>query len=190
MKFLSPVHTLIFLAGLFLVQGNMTWAQKNSPLVKIGTYDSRIVTMAWSRSEVFGQFMKKTSRQNDSATRVHDTARIKELSVIMMSYQHLLHQMVFSNGSIGMVMATIKDKLPEVAKTAGVSVILSKWEVNFSDQAVETVDLTIQIATLFHPGGDFEKMAGEIGKVTPVPMEELGIESEMLDMYCTRFGKK
>ena len=158
--------------------------------MKIGTYDSRVVTFAWSRSEFFKQQMIKITHKSDSAEKVNDTARVKELSVEMMSYQHLLHQMVFSNGSVGIVMAQVKEKLPGLAKTAGVTVILSKWELNYLDPSVETVDLTNQVAQLFQPKEDIAKMAGEISAQPPVQLDELGIETDMLDSYCRRFGKK
>jgi hypothetical protein len=107
-----------------------------------------------------------------------------------MSYQHLLHLMVFSNGSIGFVMAIVKDKLPELAKTVGVSVILSKWELNFIDPSIEIVDLTSQVAQLFQPKENIDQMSKDISAQQPIPIDEFGIEIDMLDGYCNRFGKK
>jgi hypothetical protein len=132
----------------------------------------------------------KFSQQSDSAQKAHDTARVKELSVQAMSFQHLLHLTVFSNGSIGFIMALVKDKLPELAKTAGVSVILSKWELNFSDPSIEIVDLTSQVAQLFQPKENIDQMSKDISAQQPIPIDEFGIESEMLDGYCKRFGRK
>ena len=170
--------------------GNMVFAQKTKAAIRIGTYDSRIVTFAWSRSDYFKQRLIKINQQSDSATKAHDTARIKELSVEAMSYQHLLHLMIFSNGSIGFVMAIVKDKLPGLAKTAGVSVILSKWELNFSDPSIEIVDLTSQVAQLFQPKENIDQMSKDISAQQPIPIDEFGIETDMLDGYCNRFGKK
>ncbi|MDP1623292.1 MAG: hypothetical protein Q8M08_13245 [Bacteroidales bacterium] len=165
-------------------------AQKKTPALKIGAYDSRIVTFAWSRSDFFKQHMIKLKQQNDSAQKAHDTAMIKELSILQMTFQHLLHQMVFSNGSAGMVMTLVNDKLPDLAKKEGVSVILSKWELDFSDPSIEIVDLTNQVAQLFQPKEDISRSAGEISKQPPVPIDELGMEADMMDLYCERFGKK
>ncbi|MGA2822012.1 MAG: hypothetical protein ABSE72_00625 [Bacteroidales bacterium] len=170
--------------------GNTVFAQKTKAAIRIGTYDSRIVTFAWSRSDYFKHRLIKTNQQSDSATKAHDTARIKELSVEAMSYQHLLHLMVFSNGSIGFVMAIVKDKLPELAKTVGVSVILSKWELNFIDPSIEIVDLTSQVAQLFQPKENIDQMSKDISAQQPIPIDEFGIEIDMLDGYCNRFGKK
>ena len=183
------VITLILISILFPA-GNMAFAQKTKAVMKIGTYDSRIVTFAWSRSDYFKQHMMKFSQQSDSAQKAHDTARVKELSVQAMSFQHLLHLTVFSNGSVGFIMAIVKDKLPELAKTAGVSVILSKWELNFSDPSIEIVDLTSQVVQLFQPKENIDQMSKDISAQQPIPIDEFGIESEMLDGYCKRFGRK
>lgn len=134
--------------------------------------------------------MTKFARQSDSATKANDTARLKELSVGIMSYQHLLHQMIFSNGSIIMAMNIVKDKLPELAKNEGVSMIVSKWELNFSDPSIAIIDVTDQVAKLFNPKENIDKMAADIKKQEPVPLEDLTIEGDMLDLYCKRFGGK
>ena len=165
-------------------------AQQKSAAMKIGTYDSRIVTFAWSRSDFFGQRLAKIRQQSDSAEKAHDTVKLKEVSVGAISYQHLLHQMVFSSGSAAFIMALVKDKLPGLAKSAGVSIILSKWELTWSDPGVEIVDLTSQVAALFNPKDNIDKMAGEMTKQDPIPIDHLDIENDMIDGYCKRFGKK
>ncbi|TRZ76096.1 MAG: hypothetical protein D4R97_01330 [Bacteroidetes bacterium] len=183
------VITVIILSILYPA-GNTAFAQKTKAAMKIGTYDSRIVIFAWSRSDYFKQHMIKFKQQSDSAEKAHDTARVKELSIQAMSFQHLLHLTVFSNGSVGFVMTIVKDKLPELAKTAGVSAILSKWELNFSDPSIEIVDLTSKIAQLFQPKENIDQMSKDISAQQPIPIDEFGIETEMLDGYCKRFGKK
>ena len=166
------------------------FAQKKSAVLKIGTYDSRIVTFAWSRTDLLKQHMMKIGQQTDSSRKANDTARIKEISVEAMSYQHLLHQMVFSTGSVASIMTIIKDKLPELAKKEGVSIIVSKWELNYNDPSIQVIDLTNQVAALFQPKENIDKMAADIAGQAPVPIEELGIETDMLDGYCRMFDKK
>ncbi|MEI8060603.1 MAG: hypothetical protein WCG67_10635 [Ferruginibacter sp.] len=134
--------------------------------------------------------MIKFNQQIDSAEKVRDTIRIKELSIWIMSHQHLMHQMVFSNGSIGFIMENVKGKLSELAKSKGVSIILSKWELSFSDPSIEIIDLTTPVAALFQPKENIEKMASEISREEPVPLNEFSIEAELLDYYCQKFGKK
>jgi len=185
---LSAAFVVVILLTAFF--SPQAFARKNSPTIKIGTYDSRTVIFAWSRADFLKQHMMKWKQQNDSAQKANDTARIKELAIEAMSFQHLLHQMVFSTGSISSIMVLIKDKLPELAKTAGVSVIVSKWELNYSNPSFEVIDLTNQVAALFQPKENIDKMASEISRQQPVPIDEMGIETDMLDGYCKMFGKK
>jgi hypothetical protein len=167
-----------------------TYGQEKPGGVRIGIYDSRIAVFAWSRSDYFREFLAKFGEQSDSAQKAHDTARIKELSASAMSHQHLLHLTVFSNGSAGFVMKLINDKLPELAKTSGVSIIVCKWELNYHDPSFEIVDLTNEVVQLFQPKEDISKMGKDIMKEKPIPIDEFTIEAEMLDAYCRRFGNK
>ena len=184
----SGIITITLLVCIMTPAG--AFAQKKSSFIKIGTYDSRTICFAWSRTDGLKEAMMQIKQKTDSAEKVHDTARLKEVSVGAMSFQHLLHQMVFSTGSVASIISVIKDKLPELAKTEGVSVIVSKYELNYSDSSIEVVDLTKQVAALFQPTENIDKMAAEIAKQSPIPIEEMTIETDMLDGYCKLFGKK
>ena len=188
-KHITFTVVALFMALTLLIPCSMM-AQKTSPVLKIGTYDSRIIIFAWSRTDELKKFMMRIKEETDSAQTAHDTARVKEISVEAMSFQHLLHQMIFSNASVSSFLTIIKDKLPELAKKEGVSIIVSKWELNYYDPSFVIVDLTNQVAALYQPKENIDKMAADIAGQAPVPIQELGIEMEMLDLYCTRFGKK
>lgn len=179
--------TAIFSGGVFLGQAP---AQTKSQGVTIGTYDSRVIVFAYTRSDFFKTHQQIFAKQSDSASKAKDTARIKELSVQAMSYQHLLHQMVFGTCSISAIIDLVKERLPELAQKEQVSIIVSKFEIPFQDASVKSVDLTEAVAQLFHPTEDIKSMSDEIRKSDPVPLEELTLESDMLDLYCKRFGKK
>jgi hypothetical protein len=187
----TTIHAVIFMTFIFstLISSSAV-AQKKLPVIRIGTYDSRVVTFAWSRTDQLRQHLLKINQMSDSARKANDSSLLKDASVQAMSFQHLLHQMVFSKGSTAWIMELIKDKLRELAKKSGVSIIVSKWELNFNDPSFEVVDLTSQVAALFQPKENIDKMAEEISKATPVPMEEMGIETEMLDGYCSMYSKK
>ncbi len=184
----SALIVIPFLFGVLL--SDQAFARKKPAAIKIGTYDSRIIIFAWSRTDLLKQHVAKIGQLSDSARKVHDTARLKELSVEAMSFQHLLHQVVFSNGSVSSFMEVVKDKLPELAKKVGVSIIVSKWELNYNDPSFEIIDVTNQVAALFQPKEDISRMAADIAGQAPVPIEEMVIEIDMLDQYCTMFGKK
>lgn len=185
---LSVCITITLLVCLIIPAGAS--AQKKSTVIKIGTYDSRLIIFAWSRTDMLKQYLTRLGQRSDSAKKANDTARTKELSIQAISFQHLLHQMVFSTGSVASFMTVIKDKLPELAKNEGVSIIVSKYELNYNDPSFEIVDLTKQVAALFQPKENIDKMAADIAGLSPIPIEEMTIETDMLDGYCKLFGKK
>ncbi|MFN8256316.1 MAG: hypothetical protein U0W24_11535 [Bacteroidales bacterium] len=166
----------------------MCYGQEKNNKVKIGVYDSRVIVMAYSRSQLFIDYQKKLTLPIDSGSK--NESKQKEQSVKAISFQHLLHQMVFSNGSAKDIVKMVGDKLPELAKKAGVIMIVSKFETDYLDPSVEKIDVTTEVSKLFNPLQDISKMAGEIQKTSPVPMFELTIEMEMFDAYCEKFGKK
>lgn len=156
----------------------------------IGVYDSRIVVFAYSRSELFSMHQEAFRKESDSAQKANDTIKLKELSLRAVSYQHLLHQMVFGPGSTAAIVALVKDHLAEVAKTTGVSIIMSKFELSYADPKLQTIDITGEIVKLFNPKENIDEMSREIAKNDPVPLEDLTIEAELFDMYCARYGEK
>jgi hypothetical protein len=158
--------------------------------LKIGVYDSRVIIFAYSRSDLFRQHQAKFKQQSDSAGKVNDTVRIKELTIQAISYQHLFHQMIFGTGSTAAIIDLVKEGIPEIAKKAGVIMVVSKFELTYKDPSAEIVDLTNEIVRLFKPLENIDKMAGEIRNVQPVPLEDLTIEEDMMDGYAKRYGKK
>ncbi len=182
---------MILISVFLMAAGNTTaFGQKSTEKIKIGTYDSRLVIYAWSKTDALKKYLQQFAARNDSAEKAHDTVKIRENAIRGISFQHLLHQSVFSNGSVNFIMGDVKDKLPELAKSKGVIAIVSKWELPWCDQAVEITDLTNEVAALFQPKENIEKIAEEIRKQVPIKLDELGIESEMLDQYCQRYSKK
>ncbi|MDZ4203856.1 MAG: hypothetical protein U1C46_03455, partial [Bacteroidales bacterium] len=91
-------------------------AQKKSQLLKIGTYDSRIVTMAYSRSAMFDEQQVKMGKEGAIIEQSDDTLKKTEAFYKILTYQYLLHQQVFSRGSNYAILELVKDKLPQVAK--------------------------------------------------------------------------
>ncbi len=184
-----PVFLMLLLSMLTLFIPALS-APKNKNTVKIGVYDSRVIVLAYSRSPLFKEHMNFFGQRSDSAEAAGDSMKLKELSVEAISFQHLLHQWVFSTASTAALFDLVKDGIADIAKHAGVDMIVSKFEMTYKNSKLELVDLTDQIAQLFKPENDFKKMAGEVKNTEPVNLDELTIEADLFDLYCTRFGKK
>ncbi len=148
------------------------------PKIRIGTYDSRYVALAFYRADNMKQindFMVNLNEELNKARESGDKNKIMELEAKGPAFQNLMHQQVFGNLSIPNVMATIKDQLPVIAQKAGVTMIVSKWEIQHSESGIEQVDLTMQILDLFHVDDATRKMIEEglSANLQPVPVEQL-----------------
>jgi hypothetical protein len=98
----------------------------------------------------------------------NDEKRVKELEAQGPARQSLMHLQVFSNGSISNVTGVIADRLPAIAAAAGVSAVVSKWELPYSETTVEQVDVTAQIAALFNPDDATKKIMESMKSQKPM----------------------
>jgi len=57
----------------------------------------------------------------------------------------------FSTASVADILEKVKDQLPKVAQEAGVDIIVSKWEIAYSNSTSEIVDVTSHLVKLFNP---------------------------------------
>ncbi len=71
------------------------------------------------------------------------------------------------------IIARIEDKLPGIAKEAGVDVIVSKWTLAYRGPAAEFVDVTDLLAAEFDPDEATRKGIREIVETEPVPLDQL-----------------
>ena len=157
-------------------------AQKKSSAVKIGTYDSRIVMLAYAKSNFFKEKLQKVSKESEELLNSKDSVKMKEGAMKMISFSFNMEKCVFTSASATPIINLVKDQFPEVAKKAGVSMIVSKGDLNYSNPDIEIIDLTQQISTLFDPAGADVKTAAEISKQDPVSEEEYGV-GESIDMW-------
>jgi len=167
-------------------------AQQKTEPVKIGTYDSRIVTLAFSRSEHFKK-ITDSFKEADPIMQQNDTAKKIQAFYKIFTKQFLLHQQVFCSGSSAYVLDFVKDQLPQLAKETGTIAIVSKWELTYLDPTIEIVDLTLPVSKLFNPTADFDRMVPEFEKQAPIPLQDFTIEEvvEAWKQFETKYlGKK
>ena len=53
--------------------------------------------------------------------------------------------------------------------------ILSKWEITFTDGSVEMIDITDQLTALYNPDETTKKIIENIKAMEPVPIEKISI---------------
>ena len=171
--------TLPFLIGaVTVVWVSAAHAQESSSSssARIGTFDSRAVATAFYRSAEFQESARALWTELEEAKESGDEWRVRELEAYGPAMQHRMHQQGFSTASVGEIMEKISDALPELAQEAGVSVIVSKWEVTYKSPAADLVDLTPQLVALFDPSEETLKIVENMNTIDPVPIDQLLVQ--------------
>ncbi len=137
---------------------------------RIGVFDSRAVAIAWARSEDGAAQLRQLRADYNQAKQAKDEKRIKELDQQAQWTQMRLHQMGFSTGPVGDILAKVKDKLPGIARQERVLAIVSKWECPYNDPSVELVDVTLPLVKLFDPSDEVLRL---------MPFAELPLDPRM-----------
>ncbi|MGD0897691.1 MAG: hypothetical protein ABR915_07625 [Thermoguttaceae bacterium] len=145
--------------------------------LRVGTFDSRAVALAYYRkfyrSPEFVARLKKLKEERDQANAAGDHEKAKKLETEGRGGQEHSHSQVFGSAPIDEIVAKIKDQLPEIAKQAGVDLIVSKWSVTYRSPGAEFVDVTEPMAKLFQPDEQTWKMLRDLTKHQPASAEEL-----------------
>jgi hypothetical protein len=140
--------------------------------VRVGTFDSRAVAIAYARSALAAPVMKDWRDKYEKAKAEKNEEIIKECEAWGTTHQQLLHLQGFSIGSVAEILEKVKDNLPKAAQEAGVDIIVSKWEVVYKNPSIEIVDVTSHLAKLFNPNEQTLKIIEELPKQPPMPLLE------------------
>ena len=141
--------------------------------VRVGTFDSRALAMAYYRSEAFIRQVNDLRAELEEAKAAGDVERVRQLEAYAPAAQEVASQQGFSTGSVREIMEKIEEELPQIAEEAGVSVIVSKWEVAYKSPAVELVDLTPQLVALFEPSDQVLQWIEGLQGQDPIPVDSL-----------------
>ena len=143
------------------------------PALVVGTFDSRAVATAYMRSDKFNAAMNELKRNHKEAKAAGDEERTAQLEKKGSEIQHLGHQQVFSNAPIPNVLKEIEDQLDDVAKQAGVDVLISKWRIAYEGPNAKYVDVTDVLVMLFDPDDETLDVIEQVKAIDPLPGEQL-----------------
>ncbi len=171
-------RNLIVLAGLAVVTACTVFviagpAKKEKPLLCVGLFDSRAVALAWGRSETFKKQLGDMRAEYKKAKAAGDAERIAQFEKAGPQIQDRLHKQVFGNEPVDDVLERIAKDLPKIAESAGVDIIVSKWEIAYQKRSARFVDVTWEMVNLFEPDEETRKIAKDLLKQKPVSSEEL-----------------
>lgn len=63
-----------------------------------------------------------------------------------------------------------------MAEKAGVPLVVSKWQVIHQNPSVESVDVTMELVSLFSPTDDILARVRRVMETDPVPIDELPMD--------------
>jgi len=141
--------------------------------LRVGVYDSRAIPMAYTHSQYNAHFMQKKSEEKKEAEAKGDVKKTQKLEEQMQKHALKAHKQVFSTTPVGNLLELVKKKLPEVAKQAGVDVIVSKWQIDYLASDAEVVDVTLDMAKMFEPKPGTLEAIQELMKKEPLAEEEV-----------------
>lgn len=166
---------IVALAGL-LAACTLTHSSPSGPApapetggVVLGTFDSRVLAIAYYRSEQFSLVQKARRSAHDAAGPEERQRIVAEMEALQ---QHV-HRQGFGTAPIPEILALIEDQLPAIAQEAGVQAVCSKWDLVWSEPEIATVDLSLALAELFAPSEETRRMLPEVLKQPPVPAATL-----------------
>ena len=154
-----------------------TATTRENPTVVVGTFDSRAVAVAYVRSDAFADYLlaqkADVARALERAKAAGDEELVADLDALGPAMQKRIHQQGFGTAPVDDIIARIEDKLPGIAKEAGVDVIVSKWTLAYRGPAAKFVDVTDLLAAEFDPDEETRKIIQETVKMEPIPLDQL-----------------
>ncbi len=136
----------------------------NKPIaVRIGTFDSRGVALAYGRSARPDCMLAKVAtikREHDKAKETGNEDRMTALVANAAALQKQIHDQVFSGAPIDNVLTLIEADLARVAKDASLDLIVSG--ILHKSAGLQLVDITHELAASFRPDAKTQKLIRDI----------------------------
>ena len=140
---------------------------------RIGVFDSRAVVIAFANSDMNDKELKAKMAERDKAKAAGDTEKVAELEAWGKARQEKFHRQGFGTVSVDDMLIHIKKDLPDIAKAAGVDIIVSKWDIVYQTKGAAVVDITDEIVKPFRPTDKVLKWIEGIKKRKPLSEREL-----------------
>ena len=174
MKRFRPIFPLIYVLvgwGAYATVG-CEGSEENASM-RVGTFDSRAVAVAYGRSEVFMNHVAGLMTEYERAKAAGDDKRALELEAEVPAEQELLEKQAFSAWPVDNILEQIEEEIPAIAENADVDAIVSKWDIVYQRSGAEFIDVTDLMVNLFDPDEETRNMLKGLMDQDPVPLEEL-----------------
>lgn len=142
-------------------------------LLRVGVYDSRAVAVAYAHSNHWNNILKDKQKELQKAKEKGNDKKVKELEAWGSAHQQKAHLQGFGTAPVHEYLNVIKDKLPDIARQAGVDVIVSKWEFDYKAPDAEVIDITDQLIEPFGPSERVWNIVRDMKDKAPLSEEDI-----------------
>ncbi len=163
----------ISIAGMLITMQSCQNITNKDDLVKVGIYDSRIVAVAYYRSESYMDYIKQLKKERREAEEAGDKEKMAYLERKGPGLQDLAEKQGFSTMPIPNILEMITDSIPVIAERFGLDVIMNQWEIIYQKDNVEFIDITKELLSFFEPSEETFTMVDQMYDVDPVPLAEI-----------------
>ena len=143
--------------------------QPKGAKIRIGTYDSRAIAIAYVPSRFDPTAEKKLA--HDKAKAAGDLAKIKELESWGVQHQRQLHFQGFGRAPVDDLLEPVKVQIAKLAREKQLAVITMNCD--YTSEQVELVDVTDDLVKLYDPSERTLKHVREIRKIKPTSLVQL-----------------
>lgn len=148
-------------------------AGKDKTLLRVGVYDSRAVTIAYSASKHNDNIMVAKSKAKKKAEQAGDLEKAETIDRWMFHFSVKRHSQGFATAPVGDLLKCIEKQLPKIANDTSVDMIVSKWQPDYLAKDAEVIDITPQIVAAYKPS---EKTLATIKRMSEIkPITEADI---------------
>jgi predicted site-specific integrase-resolvase len=174
---MKTLHSFAIIGCFFLASLLVAAAddRTNTAVPVIGLYDSRAVIYAQFSSAANQKALREQIAVARAARQAGDTNKFEEYRAKMRATQDQVHRQLFSTAPVQDALATIKDRIPELQKTAGVSALVSRWDETTLQKYTNAsrIDVTDRLVREFiQPDEKQMKTISSIEKSEPLSLEK------------------
>lgn len=145
-----------------------------STVLRVGTFDSRGVALAYGRSARPDCMLAKVEairNEHTEAEAAGDQDAMDALANRAQAMQKEIHKQVFSGAPIDDILKLIEGDMEAVAQAADVQLIAS--EVLYEGPQIELVDITLEMCAPFEPDEETTKIIKDLMTKPVVPESDL-----------------
>ncbi len=131
--------------------------------IRVGTFDKAAVTVAFYRSPMWANILRQKKLELEQANKINDIAKIEELNRWGSSSQEIAHRQLMGEAPLDNIMEALTPALPEIARRAGVTMIVP--DLPYAISTVQQVDVTELLLVQLKADDQTRKIIRELPKV-------------------------